>query len=70
MDFEYSDRCKDLQGKLLKFMDQHIYPNETTYKQEIDRNGRETKKWTTDMDGKKFLRPRGIAIDSPATSWR
>jgi acyl-CoA dehydrogenase len=41
MDFEYSDRCKDLQGKLLKFMDDHIYPNETAYKQEIDRNGRE-----------------------------
>jgi acyl-CoA dehydrogenase len=28
-----------LQGKLLKFMDDHIYPNEKAYKQEIDRNG-------------------------------
>jgi acyl-CoA dehydrogenase len=28
MEFEYSDRCKDLQEKLLKFMDEHIYPNE------------------------------------------
>jgi acyl-CoA dehydrogenase len=41
MDFEYSDRCKQLQEKLLKFMDQHIYPNEKAYKQEIDRNGQE-----------------------------
>ena len=39
MDFEYSDRCKELQGKLLKFMDAHIYPNENTFRQEVDRNG-------------------------------
>ncbi|MDB5840958.1 MAG: acyl-CoA dehydrogenase, middle domain protein [Herminiimonas sp.] len=41
MDFEYSDRCKGLQAKLLKFMDEHIYPNEKAYTQEIGRNGRE-----------------------------
>ncbi|OGQ55819.1 MAG: acyl-CoA dehydrogenase [Deltaproteobacteria bacterium RIFCSPLOWO2_02_FULL_53_8] len=41
MEFEYSDRCKPLQEKLLKFMDEHIYPNEKTYKQEIENNGKE-----------------------------
>jgi len=41
MEFEYSDRCKELQGKLLRFMDEHIYPNEQAYKAEIDRNGTE-----------------------------
>ena len=41
MEFEYSDRCKTLQSKLLQFMDTHIYPNEKAYKQEIDRNGTE-----------------------------
>jgi len=41
MEFEYSDRCKALQEKLLKFMDEHIYPNEKAYKEEIDRNGQE-----------------------------
>ncbi len=41
MEFEYSDRCKELQGKLLRFMDEHIYPNEKAYKEEIDRNGLE-----------------------------
>jgi acyl-CoA dehydrogenase len=41
MEFEYSERCKTLQGKLLRFMDEHIYPNEKAYKQEVDRNGRE-----------------------------
>jgi acyl-CoA dehydrogenase len=39
MEFDYSDRCKELQAKLLRFMDEHIYPNEKAYKEEIDRNG-------------------------------
>ncbi len=41
MEFEYSERCKTLQEKLLKFMDQHIYPNEKAFKEEIDKNGSE-----------------------------
>ncbi|SNS75647.1 acyl-CoA dehydrogenase [Noviherbaspirillum humi] len=41
MDFEYSARCKELQQKLLRFMDEHIYPNEKAYDEEVDRNGRE-----------------------------
>jgi len=39
MNFDYSDRCKQLQGRLLAFMDQHIYPNEKAFKKEIDDNG-------------------------------
>ena len=39
MNFDYSDRCKELQGRLLTFMDTHIYPNEKAFKQEIDHNG-------------------------------
>lgn len=41
MEFEYSERCKALQTKLLKFMDEHIYPNEKAYKLEVDTNGLE-----------------------------
>ncbi|TFW00771.1 acyl-CoA dehydrogenase [Oxalobacteraceae bacterium OM1] len=41
MDFEYSDRCKSLQEKLLKFMDEHIYPNEKAFDEEVNRNGTE-----------------------------
>jgi acyl-CoA dehydrogenase len=41
MDFAYSERCKTLQEKLLKFMDEHIYPNEKAYKSEVDCNGKE-----------------------------
>ena len=29
----------------------------------LDRNGRETKRWTTDDAGKKFSRPTGVALD-------
>ncbi len=39
MNFDYSDRCKELQGRLLAFMDAHIYPNEKAFKQEVDHNG-------------------------------
>ena len=41
MDFEYSPRCMELREKLNKFMDDYIYPNERTYKNEVDANGRE-----------------------------
>ena len=41
MEFEYSERCKTLQAKLLTFMDQHIYPNEKAFKEEVDKNGSE-----------------------------
>ncbi len=35
MDFEFSDKVKDLQKRLLDFMDEHIYPNEELYKKQI-----------------------------------
>ncbi|HEU5437224.1 MAG TPA: acyl-CoA dehydrogenase family protein [Telluria sp.] len=39
MNFDYSDRCQELRSRLLAFMDEHIYPNEKAFKQEVDRNG-------------------------------
>jgi acyl-CoA dehydrogenase len=45
MDFDYSNRCKDLQTRLLAFMDEHIYPNEQAFKQEVDRNGANGNRW-------------------------
>jgi len=38
MSFEFSQRAKDLQKKLAAFMDEHIYPNEQRYHDEIERN--------------------------------
>ena len=36
MDFEYSDRTKELREKLLAFMDAHIYPAEPVYAEQLD----------------------------------
>ncbi|MFC0251704.1 acyl-CoA dehydrogenase family protein [Massilia consociata] len=41
MDFAYSERCKELQARLLAFMDEHIYPNERAYGEEIAANARD-----------------------------
>src|SRR4029079_9595761 len=38
MDFEYSPRVRSLQAKLLKFVEQHIYPNEARYSAEVAEN--------------------------------
>lgn len=35
MDFELTDRCKDYQGRVLAFMDEHIYPNQSTYHEQM-----------------------------------
>jgi acyl-CoA dehydrogenase len=40
MEFEYSDKVKELQKKLLAFMDEHIYPNERTFHQQISEGDR------------------------------
>ena len=36
MDFNYSDRVKDLQNQLETFMDDHVYPNEHVFYEQID----------------------------------
>ncbi|MEY4645340.1 MAG: hypothetical protein RLZZ596_2171 [Pseudomonadota bacterium] len=46
MDFDFSPRTKDLQQRLLKFMDQHIYPNEKAFHDEIEANTQQGKRWT------------------------
>jgi acyl-CoA dehydrogenase len=46
MDFDYSPKTKELQARLLKFMDDHIYPNEQACVDEIEANTRAGKRWT------------------------
>ncbi len=41
MNFDYSDKVKALEQRLRAFMDEHIYPNEKRYYQEIERD-----RWT------------------------
>jgi acyl-CoA dehydrogenase len=38
MNFEYSSKVKELKQRLCAFMDEHIYPNEERFYQEIERN--------------------------------
>jgi acyl-CoA dehydrogenase len=40
MDFDYSPRVRELQARLLKFFDDHIYPNEQVYEAEVAENRR------------------------------
>jgi acyl-CoA dehydrogenase len=46
MDFEYSAKTKDLQQRLLKFMDDYIYPAEKAYAEELAANTAAGKRWS------------------------
>jgi acyl-CoA dehydrogenase len=37
MNFEFSDKVRDLQRRLQAFLDEHIYPNERRFCDEIER---------------------------------
>jgi acyl-CoA dehydrogenase len=41
MDFEFSGKVKDLQGRLQAFLEEHVYPNEQRFHDEIER-----KRWS------------------------
>ena len=45
MDFEYTPKVKDMQARLLAFMDQHIYPNEQRFLDEIADNRAKGNAW-------------------------
>ena len=39
MEFELTDRCKDLRERLLAFMDEHVYPAEPVYEDQLRASG-------------------------------
>jgi acyl-CoA dehydrogenase len=39
MDFELSDRCKELRERLETFMDEHVYPAESVYEEQLRESG-------------------------------
>ncbi len=76
MDFDYSPKTKELQARLLKFMDDHIYPNEKTYKDELAAYTEAGRRWSALQTVEK-LKPKARAaglwnlflpIDSAAAS--
>ena len=46
MDFSYSPKVVEYQQRLLAFFDQHIYPNEHRFHQEVEANTKIGKRWT------------------------
>ena len=45
MNFDYTDKVKDMQARVLAFMDQHIYPNEKRFFAEIAENRAKGNPW-------------------------
>jgi acyl-CoA dehydrogenase len=45
MHFEYADKVKYLQQKVSAFMDEHIYPNEALFAEQIEENERQGNRW-------------------------
>ena len=45
MDFDYTPKVKDLQKRLNAFMDQHIYPNEDAFHNEVEANRAKGNPW-------------------------
>ncbi len=45
MDFAYSDKVKTLQSKLSRFMDEHVYPNERRFRDEVEANRAKGNPW-------------------------
>ena len=57
MEFDYSPKTQELQAKLLKFMDDHIYPNEKAFEQELAANTAAGKRWSA-MQTVEKLKPK------------
>ena len=60
MDFAYSPRALELQAKVLKFMDDHVYPAEAKYEAEIAANTAAGKRWTP-LNTIEALKPKARA---------
>jgi acyl-CoA dehydrogenase len=60
MDFSYSPRTEALRKQLLRFMDEHIYPNEPVIAAEIDANTAAGKRWTP-LETIENLKPKARA---------
>ena len=45
MEFDYSPKVQEMRAKLLAFMDEHIYPNETVFHEEIAANRAKGNAW-------------------------
>jgi acyl-CoA dehydrogenase len=60
MDFEYTPKVKDMQARLLAFMDEHIYPNEARFFAEIAENRAKGNAWVPTKIVEE-LKPKALA---------
>jgi acyl-CoA dehydrogenase len=63
MDFAYSEKVKALQGKLARFMDEHVYPNERRFRDEVEANRAKGNPWVPTKlieELKPKARPEGL----------
>ncbi|MGV8995329.1 MAG: acyl-CoA dehydrogenase family protein [Parvibaculaceae bacterium] len=63
MNFEFNDKTKELQARLERFMDKHIYPNEKTYADQMDAFRKEGNPWQVPQileDLKPLAREEGL----------
>jgi len=63
MDFAHSDKVKALQGKLARFMDAHVYPNERRFHDEVEANRAKGNPWVPTKlieELKRKARPEGL----------
>jgi acyl-CoA dehydrogenase len=76
MDFAYSAKTQELQARLQRFMDEHVYPAETDHRQELEANTLAGRRWTA-LQTIERLKPRAQAaglwnlflpVDSAAAS--
>ena len=76
MDFDYSPRTKELQVQVQAFMDEHVYPAETAYREELEANTTAGKRWSA-LQTIEQLKPKAKAaglwnlflpVDSAAAS--
>jgi acyl-CoA dehydrogenase len=61
MDFSYSQRTQDLQARVQRFMDDHVYPAEAAWWAEIEANTAAGKRWTP-LEVIEKLKPKARAL--------
>lgn len=63
MDFEYSQKVKDLQSRIGEFMDEHIYPNENIFFEQIETNRKNGNAWIpTEVVEEKKIQAREVGL--------
>ena len=63
MSFEFSDRSKDLQLRISKFLDDHVYPAEAIYAQQMEEFTQQGDRWQIPQiieDKKEIAKSEGL----------